>query len=107
MNNLIEKLKDKTYVRAFGLMTPLERECLEKVGKRNCYEFTSHRWIVPTGDSFFGWLTYAIKPDYQPESEYVDYEIGVGSPDNMLGVYLGKGALPCPFVQCACLLTDA
>jgi len=33
MSELINKLKDKKYVRAFGLMAPEEQECYRKVGK--------------------------------------------------------------------------
>jgi len=88
MNELIKKLKDKTYVRAFGLMTPEEQECLKKVGKDNCLIFTANsnwkagNWLCL---EFSRGLTYAIKPDYQPEPEFVDLEIV--EDDGRLGVY--------------------
>lgn len=70
--NLIEKLKDKNYVRAFGLMTPDEQECFRKVGYKNC-NWYSDEWKDKDVDLFYNQSTYAIKPDYQPE--YVDLEI--------------------------------
>ena len=76
---IIEKLKDKTYVRAFGLMEPEEQDCLKKAGKENCRIYSCDGvWILTqvTGD----WnrsYTYAIKPDYQPDPEFVDYLIEV------------------------------
>ena len=76
MNELIEKLKDKDYVRAFGLMKTEEQECLKKAGKKNCLFYGSSEWEPKEADeTFCVWQTYAIKPDYQPEPEFVDYEI--------------------------------
>jgi hypothetical protein len=68
MNELIKKLKDKNYVRAFGLMKPEERECYQKVGSENCIMFSSLGWS--TFKTEFVWInTYAIRPGYQPEPE--------------------------------------
>ena len=76
MNELIEKLKDKNYVRAFGLMTPEEQECYKKAGKKNCVAYGINLWGNTNECKYFdNYLTYAIKPDYQPEEEFVDYEI--------------------------------
>ena len=76
MNEMIEKLKDKDYVRAFGLMTPEEQECFEKVGKQNCLVYTNGgKWEDAAKCPFSSGNTYAIKPDYQPEPEPVDLEI--------------------------------
>ena len=74
MNELIEKLKDKDYVRAFGVMKPEEQECLKKVRKVNCVIFND-TWALPYQlcQPFENRFTYAIKPDYQPE--FVDLEI--------------------------------
>ena len=82
---LIEKLKDKNYVRAFGLMTPEEQECIEKVGLQNCLALCQPlrapgphivNWVSGeiTGN-LKGGTTYVIKPDYQPDPEFVDVEI--------------------------------
>ena len=75
-NELIKRLKDKNYVRAFGLMTPEEQECFRKIGKENCYIYTSEgTWACPyQSPGFANKWTYAIKPDYQPEPEFVDLE---------------------------------
>ena len=78
--NIIEKLKDKTYVRAFGLMTPEEQETLEKVELENLIclrgQFNKIIWEnITSKPSDCPALTYAIKPGYQPEPEYVDLEI--------------------------------
>lgn len=86
MNDLIEKLKDKTYVRAFGLMPPEEQEYFRKAGKKNCVA-SDQSWFAPVvdGSDFFPEGTYAIRPDYRPEKEYVDYEIS--SRDGWLQAY--------------------
>lgn len=80
MKDLIEKLKDKDYVRAFGLMTPEEQECYRKVGVENCYVFFQDSGWVKVADRddddfIYPALTYRIKPDYKLEPEYVDLEI--------------------------------
>jgi hypothetical protein len=77
MNELIEKLKDKNYVRAFGLMKPEEQECFRKVGPDNCDIYcTSSKWEDASGGGDFCIIwTYTIKPEYQPKPEYVDCEI--------------------------------
>ena len=77
MNELIKKLQDKNYVRAFGLMKPEEQECFRKA-KGNCLVYQGQTGILPlwtTGDGFNNTDTYAIKPDYQPEPEFVDIKI--------------------------------
>jgi len=80
MNELIEKLKDKNYVRAFGLMKPEEQACYRKVGIKNCVYFSkiAKGWISISQsetDDFGFILTYYIKPDYQPEPGYRDLPI--------------------------------
>ena len=77
MKELIEKLKDKNYVRAFGLMTPGEQKLLRKANTSNCLFYNpGGNWLTIRCDMDFGRdRTYAIKPDYQPEPEYVDLEI--------------------------------
>jgi len=72
MNDLIEKLKDKDYVRAFGLMKPEEQEVLESVGWQNRLVYILNKWRTDSGKIKGNEredLTYAIKPDYQPEPE--------------------------------------
>jgi hypothetical protein len=76
---LIKKLKDKNYVRAFGLMSNQEKEILLSVGYKNRLVYSSiDTWKDDT--AAIAWanrsnLTYTIKPDYQPEPEYVDLEV--------------------------------
>ena len=80
MKDLIEKLKDKNYVRAFGLMTKAEQMVFEGVGEVNCLKFhgmTGVKELWLTAHHFCNTDTYAIKPDYKPEPEYVDYLIEV------------------------------
>jgi len=91
MNELIEKLKDKNYVRAFGLMEetlPGSRECFKKVGKKNCLCFHGGLWGGPnnSNDCFNYQFTYAINPDYKPEPEFVDLEITESAINYLLGV---------------------
>ena len=78
-NELIKRLKDKNYVRAFGLMTPEEKGCFEKVGWDNCIYFANTgSWvttILARSRTFSQSDTYAIKPDYKPAPEYWDCEI--------------------------------
>jgi len=74
---LIEKLKIKYYVRAFGLMLPEEQECFREVGKGNCLWYYSNSWSgnSMSDNCFSNHMTYAIRPKYQPEPEFVDLEI--------------------------------
>jgi hypothetical protein len=76
---LIEKLKDKTYVRAFGLMLPEEQKCFRDAGTKNCLFLSepAKDFIQAPDDYvlFYFATTYAIKPDYQPEPEFEDIEI--------------------------------
>ena len=87
MGTMIINLQDKTYVRAFGLLSPEEQECLRKVGRDNCLFYSSFdRWdTVPKGNTFSKQDTYAIKPDYQPEPETMDLEIKKGNEDGVGG----------------------
>ena len=102
MNELIEKLKDKNYVRAFGLMEeilPGSQATFRKVGPENCLQYNaSAGWEERMQ---FDWTkTYAIKPDYQPEPEFVDVEIeldtiiSVNRPLEVFGCFYGGGFIP-------------
>jgi len=75
MSELINKLKDKNYVRAFGLMTPEEQECFNEIGMKNCEIYRYSKWNQAVHNIFHTDSTYRIKPDYQPEPEFVDLEI--------------------------------
>lgn len=83
MNTIIENLKDKTYVRAFGLMTSEEQEYIKKAGERNCVCYTLG-WEQAHFTKPYNGNTYAIKPDYRTEPEYRDLE--VVDIANLLGV---------------------
>jgi hypothetical protein len=73
---IIKRLQDKTYVRAFGLMSSEEQAVYVHVGTQNCIVFRYLEWIRPMNPSAFSNdFTYAIKPDYKPEPEYIDLEI--------------------------------
>ena len=112
MKDLIEKLKDKTYVRAFGLMSPEEQEVLEKVGISNRLVLCHSGWdgdLFPIRGKQRIHYTYAIKPDYQPEPEFVDLEIvrhaeGTVEQTWWLGVWADKRAeIPNAFTHIHCL----
>ena len=112
MKELIEKLKDKTYVRAFGLMSPEEQECFKKVKQKNCLIFcTDCSWdeTLDIEADYVNIYTYAIKPDYQPEPEFVDLEVvrhaeGTVEQTWWLGVWADKRAeLPHAFTHLHCL----
>jgi hypothetical protein len=87
---LVEKLKNKDYVREFGRMSEEERELYKKVGARNCVRYSSVLSICGWYDAFdfCERFSYAIKSDYQPEPEYEDVEI-VNT--GRLGIYTPKG----------------
>ena len=105
MNKLIEKLKDKTYVRAFGLVTPEEQECYGNVGRENCLVYYESGWSSTPGlHGFSNLYTYAIKPKYQPEPEFVDLEIvqNTDRADKWLGVH-GALLASYDFVDLHCL----
>lgn len=74
---LVEKLKNKDYVREFGRMSEEERELYKKVGARNCVRYGSVHGICGWHNAFdfYERFSYAIKSDYQPEPEYEDVEI--------------------------------
>lgn len=112
---IIEKLKDKEYVRAFGLMTPEEQEILRRVGWKNRLQLATNynyenkffyeEWIDDCDkiqNKGRHHLTFAIKPDYQPEPEYVDLEIvALGG---FLGIKSGNTDIfPFPFTHLHCL----
>ena len=103
--DIIENLKDKSFVRAFGLMKPEEQEVYRKMTKGNCIFYTSGgQWSDTIGEIFLSNHTYAIKPDYQPEPEYVDLEIVTAF--SWLGIWrIGSGieGLPYDFIHLHCL----
>ena len=72
MKELIDRLKNKNYVRAFGLMKPEEQDVLESVGWMNRLVYIPKKWY-PDGDKIKyrerTHLTFCIKPGYQPEPE--------------------------------------
>jgi hypothetical protein len=103
--NLIEKLKDKDYVRAFGLMTLEEQKCFEKTGKENCLYYSGYNgWRLIGGVKFYKEYTYAIKSDYQPEPEFVKIRI-YKSNDDFLGIYKENAYIQLPhnFVHLHCI----
>jgi len=74
---IITKLKNKDTAQAFGICTLEERIMYRKAGKENCVAVdSSGNWRHPnTLDSntdFDNRLTYAIKPDWEPEQGYED-----------------------------------
>ena len=75
MNEMIEKLKKNKI--AFGLMSPEEQELLRKANTSNCLFYNpGGNWLTIHCDMDFDRdRTYAIKPDYQTEPEFVDLEI--------------------------------
>jgi len=82
--DLIEKLKHNE--KPFGLNSPEEQECFEKVGKRNCEEYSGREW-GRVMSVFFNSHTYRIKPDYQPEPQVEKAEIELGD------IWTGDGSV--------------
>ena len=94
MNELIEKLKDNDAHRIFADMTDDERECMVKVGYKNCQvltEYMSWRDISYPGGRLMGNSVYRIKSNYQPEPEYVDYPVATfeSGGERWLGIFRG------------------
>lgn len=87
MNELIEKLKKNE--KPFGLLSEEEQECLEIVGKNNCLFYDSYgKWLCGEVSNYFRKnSSYRIRPSYQPEPEYVDYEITLNA-DTWLGCFV-------------------
>lgn len=78
MNKIIEHLKAKPHAQPFGLRTSEEQEVFKKATRRNCLIYIeTDTWRLPSRvDSFFAKdRTYILKPDYEPEPEYVDIEV--------------------------------
>lgn len=75
---IIIKLKRKDLAQPFGLLNKEEQEVLKKAGKNNLLWLTDMCvWISPVAFSIHpnNISTYILKPDYEPEPEYVDIEI--------------------------------
>ena len=111
MNELIEKLKDKKFVRAFGLMEeilPGSQECFKKVGKKNCIGYLAEGWIDAAPyqyKRFSQGTTYAIKLDYKPEPEYEYVDVEIVEFEQHSGKWLGVPSefLPYQFTHLHCL----
>lgn len=106
MNDLIEKLKDKNYVRTFGLMTPEEKECYKKATLSNCLVFANVEWYQAFGNGLRQFdvnYTYAIKPDYQPELEFIKCKIE--EYDGYIGIWTENTLLKFPhnFIHLHCV----
>jgi hypothetical protein len=101
----LEELKDPKKAQAFGIYKQYHSEkadILEKVGKENLLYHDPPEWRQKDRTAFFSFRTYILKPDYQPEPEYVDLEIIKRG--GWLGVWrLGNRFLPKPFTHLYCL----
>ena len=85
MKDIIEKLKQNE--KPFGLLSKEEQELLKKVEFENRLFYSPEKGWVNDRDSYTGNAqTFRIKPDYQPEPEYVDYEISLDSTCELLGI---------------------
>ena len=77
MNKLeiIRELKDKPNVKAFGQYSVEVRLIYEKAGLENCLVLNRDKaWRTPLAG--FAWdCTYAIKPDWEPESKYATRKV--------------------------------
>ena len=110
MTTMIEKLKDKKKVQAFGLMSVEEQACFKKVGYKNLLQYIARtEWAKVFVEQIYDNVTYAIKPDYkpdyQPEPEFVNLEIVKGFIGGYLGVSMNEKApfLPLAFTLLHCL----
>ena len=70
---IIQKLKDKKTVRAFGLCSKEEQTVYKEADKKNCLCVSDvGTWVLPVKQGFDKRITYAINEDWEPESEYND-----------------------------------
>ena len=89
--NIIEHLKDKSTAQPFGLRTPEEQEIFRKAGKPNVlYYCVDGTWEILTNPDWCCDSTYILRPDYQPEPEYIDIEL---VPDGIF--WKLKKSMPC------------
>jgi hypothetical protein len=101
MNDLINRLKvNENPHRIFADMSEEEQECLKKVGPLNCkfltceYKTNSNlNWNeLGCSSHFLPVGIYRIKPDYQPEPEYVD--LPIEEKTDFDGQWLGVRRIP-------------
>jgi hypothetical protein len=85
----IKALKENE--KPFGLMSAELQEAAKEIGKAK-FQWFSAGWM-PAGPTniLHSNHTYRLRPDYQPESDVVEYPISVGS-DGILGFLYGKNA---------------
>ena len=74
--NIIEHLKDKSKAQPYGLRTEEEQAVLKKAGPANCIHATGNEHLE-WSQSKHTWAgaAYILKPDYQPEPEFIDIEL--------------------------------
>jgi len=83
---IIQKLKDKKTVRAFGLCSKEEQTVYKEADKKNCLCVSDvGTWVLPVKQGFDKRITYAINEDWEPEPEY-DYRPVLISDSGMCGI---------------------
>jgi hypothetical protein len=106
--DLIEKLKDPKQAQPYGILSEDEQAVLNKAGMSMCRVYCG-TW-EPTGGMYFCENSaYILKPDYEPEPEYEDYEIR--DTGGLLGIQNDCGerrifhfdALPYDYIHLHCL----
>ena len=80
MKDLIKKLKNNEAHRIYADMTKAEQLCLEGLREKNAVELLCDDgekiiWHKEGTSPLFLTSIYRIKPDYNPEPEYIDLEI--------------------------------
>jgi len=103
MNDLIKQLKEPKQAQPFGLLSKEKQIICEIAGKKNCSLYTCDGWVKPSSGAFSRSTAYILKPDYQPDPEYVDLEIDIE--DVFYGVWRTDDSafLPYPFTSLHCL----
>ena len=114
MNKLIEKLKDNEAHKIFADMSNEEQQVLWSLMATNALQHLTEdmNWCQKSKESkLFNLSIYRIKPDYQPEPEFVDLEVvrhaeGTVEQTWWLGVWADKRAeLPHAFTHLHCLVS--
>lgn len=86
-DRLIERLKKPENAQPLVVYRDYHPELydiIEKAGSKNCLLLEGTTWVQALADSLG--RTYILKPDYQPDPEYLEIEIEVGEDDGIVSL---------------------
>lgn len=72
----IEKLKDPKQAQPWGVLTLAEISIMGKAGKANMLTlYRGCEWKTPVADERFADMSYILKPNYEPDPEYIEIKV--------------------------------